>query len=105
MNKRTAIALAGGVTGALVTAVAGYSHSLQREAPASVATKPMVRTEVRTITIHRKAKPTRPATAPVHTVIVHRAPTPRSTSTVPAVHHTGGSAHHHEDDEGESGDD
>jgi len=104
VKKRGAIALAGGVTGAIVTGVGGYSLSLQHEAPVSAATKPIVRTEVRTITIHRKAKPVPRKPAPVHTVVVHRGPA-ASAPNNPPVHHTGGSAHRREEDEGERDDD
>jgi hypothetical protein len=103
VNKRAAIALAGGVTGALVTGVAGYSLSLTGDAPAAERAKPIVRTEVRTITIHRKAKAPVAKAAPVHTVVVHRKPSAPPQHTAPPVHHTGGSAHHGGDDEGEGG--
>lgn len=71
MNKRSAIAIAGGVTGALISGVAGYSiriHQPTAEASADPA-KPIVRTQTRTITIHRK-----PKRAPA-AVVVRRAPT------------------------------
>ena len=101
MNKRSAVAIAGGLTGALVSGVAGYSVRVH-QAPASVAeaaapTKPIVKTETRTITIHKKAKPKKAAGAagPVQTVVVHRAPTvvapSHPVSAQPPVHHTGGS--------------
>ena len=102
MNRRSAIAVAGGLTGALVSGVAGYSvrvHSTDA-ASAAAATKPIIRHKTKTITIHKKAKA--PAVAQVaaaapavQTVVVHRAPTvvhlPTRPAPPPAVHHTGGS--------------
>jgi hypothetical protein len=103
MNKRSAIALAGGTAAALVSGVAGYSLSLtQATAQATTAPdKPIVRTEVRTITIHKKPKvhPSKGggSSAPV-TIVVHRSGSGPSYSQ-PPTHHTGGSASHHGDDE------
>jgi hypothetical protein len=105
MNKRSAVAVAGGVAGALVSGLAGYSVRMQHQPARPVAdpAKPIVKTQVRTVTIHKKAKP-RPApvsavaapqnAAPVTTVVVHRAPTVvPMTRAAPAapLHHTGGS--------------
>ncbi len=103
MNKRSAIALAGGVTGAIVSGVAGYTQSLDRPAAAVTPAKPIVRTEIRTITIHRKAKA--PAVkAAGRTVVVHRPSGAPSHPAPPPAHHTGGSTHHGgDDDHGEHG--
>jgi hypothetical protein len=100
VNKRTAIALAGGVTGALVSGVVGYSASLEPAASADRAapTKPIVRTEIRTITIHKKAKSRAAKPSPV--TIVHR-PSGGSSSGSSSVHHTGGSHHQGGDDDDE----
>ena len=95
MNKRSAVAVAGGVAGALVSGLAGYSLKMQHpQVPASAAAgKPIVKTQTRTITIHKKAKPPAGAVAPVQTIVVHRAPTviPAARGTPPPVHHTGAS--------------
>jgi hypothetical protein len=99
VNKRSAIAVAGGLTGALVSGVAGYSVRVHQVLPTAAAPlgKPIVKTQTRTITIHRKAKaPRRPAAPPpVQTVIVRRAPTVVHPAPAPhpVVHQTGGSAH------------
>lgn len=104
MNKRSAIAVAGGLTGALVSGVAGYSVRVHSAPVASdpATTKPIIKTKTKTITIHKKAKAPAvahvAAAAPaVQTVVVHRAPTvvhlPTRPAPPPAVHHTGGSTH------------
>ncbi len=106
MNKRTAIALAGGVTGALVSGVVGYTATLEQAASADRAApaKPIVRTEIRTITIHKKAKTPKTKPSPV-TITVHRS-SGGSSSGSSAYHHTGGSHHHGDDgEEGQGGDD
>jgi hypothetical protein len=99
VNRRSAIAVAGGLTGALVSGVAGYSVRVHQPPPAAAdpAGKPIVRTKTRTITIHKKAKPrSNSAAAPVRTVVVKRAPTvipaPAVHASTSVVHHTGGSA-------------
>ena len=98
MNKRAAVAVAGGLTGALASGLAGYSVRVahQPAGPGSQAvTKPIVKTQIRTITIHRKPKLHSGATgggAPIQTVVVHRPPTIVPLARVPstlAVHHTG----------------
>jgi len=108
MNKRSAIAIAGGVTGALISGVAGYSIRIHQPLVAASAdrSKPIMKTETRTITIHRKAKPMKKAPA---TVVVRRAPTfsAPGVSSSPTVHQTGGSSvvsgeqeTEHDEDEG-----
>jgi hypothetical protein len=100
VNKRSAIAVAGGLTGALVSGVVGYSVRLHTDpvAAAPATTKPIVKTQTRTITIHRKPKRPVHRPAPPRTVVVHR-PTHviHLPSSGPAqgttVHHTGGSIH------------
>jgi hypothetical protein len=103
MNKRSAIAIAGGVTGALISGVAGYSIRIHQ--PLVVASadpaKPIVKTQTRTITIHRKAKRRTPAA-----VVVRRAPM-LSAPPSQALHRTGGSSvasgeleAEHDEDEG-----
>jgi len=105
MNKRTAITLAGGVTGALVSGVAGYSLSLNQAVAESPPAKPIVRTQIRTITIHRKAKPkVHPTQAAPTTVVIRSAPSGSVHQAAP-VHHTGGSAHKGDDDGGDGGGD
>lgn len=123
MNKRSAIALAGGTAAALVSGVAGYSLSLtQATAQATTATeKPIVRTEVRTITIHKKPKVKHAASGPSApvTITLHRSSDSSGSQhpSKPPAHHSGGSGHHggggdddgHEDhggdDHGGGGDD
>ena len=89
MNKRSAIAIAGGVTGALISGVAGYSIRIHQ--PLVVASadpaKPIVKT--RTITIHRKAKRKTPAA-----VVVRRAPKLSAPGVAPSqpLQRTGGSS-------------
>ena len=104
MNKRSAIALAGGVTGALVSGVAGYSLSLNQAAAQTTAPapKPIVKTEIRTITIHKKAKAPKVNPAAPASIVIKRAPA-HSSSYTPPAHHTGGSAHHGEGDDGGEG--
>jgi len=101
VNKRSAVAVAAGLTGALVSGVAGYSvrvGSSAAEPGAAPPLPPIVKHKTKTITIHRKAKPAALITkAPaVQTVVVRRAPTvihpaPPAPAPRPAVHHTGGS--------------
>jgi hypothetical protein len=115
VNRRSAIAVAGGLTGALVSGVAGYSVRVHQPplSAAEPAGKPIVKTRVRTITIHKKAKHKAVAFAapPVQTVVVHQAPTVVHPAPVPppVVHHTGGSGHapggEGDDHEGGGGDD
>lgn len=108
MNKRSAIAIAGGVTGALISGVAGYSIRIHQPLVAASAdpAKPIVKTETRTITIHKKAKPKRRAPA---AVVVRRAPTLSApgVASSPTLHRTGGSSvasgeqeTEHDEDEG-----
>lgn len=107
MNKRSAIAIAGGVTGALISGVAGYSIRIHQPLVAASAdpSKPIVKTETRTITIHRKANPKKKDPA----LVVRRAPTLSAAggASSPTVHQTGGSSvvsgqqeTEHEEDEG-----
>jgi hypothetical protein len=91
------------VTGALVSGLAGYSLSLHQAAADGPSAKPIVRTEIRTVTIHRKAKPKAHPTQGPTTVVVRTAPS-GSTHQASAVHHTGGSAHHGDDGD-DGGDD
>ena len=100
MNKRSAIAVAGGLTGALVSGVAGYSVRLHTEsvAAAPTTTKPIIKTQTRTITIHRKPKRPLDTPGPPKTVVVHRPPhvihlPPSGPAPGTSVHHTGGSTH------------
>jgi hypothetical protein len=92
MNKKAAVAAAGGLTGALAAGLAGYSVRVahQPSASADPATKPIVKTQVRTITIHKKPKIHQAATAPAQTVVVHRPPTivplARAPSSAPVSH-------------------
>jgi len=99
VNKRSAIAVAGGLTGALVSGVAGYSVRLHSEpvAAAPATSKPIVKRQTRTITIHRKPKRPVRTPAPPKTVVVHR-PThvihlPSGPAPGTTVGHTGGSTH------------
>jgi hypothetical protein len=103
VNKRSAIVLAGSVTGAMVSGVAGYSVSLNRPAEAAAPAKPIVRTEIRTITIHRKAKPRKVKAAPAPTIVIRRPSSAQTHSAPPPAHHTGGSTHQGDDGEGDGG--
>jgi hypothetical protein len=105
VKKRSAITVAGGVAGALVSGVAGYSVRVGSQTPAeaAAATKPIVRTQIQTITIHRKPKPVTTTPGP-QTVVVQRA-AGSGTSSAPAIHHTGGSASVGSDDGEREGDD
>ena len=107
MNKRSAIAIAGGVTGALISGVAGYSIRIHQPLVTTSAdpAKPIVKTETRTITIHKKAKPKKKGAA----VVVRRAPTLSApgVASSPTLHRTGGSSvasgeqeTEHDEDEG-----
>ena len=104
MNKRSAIALAGGTAAAFVSGVAGYSLSLtQATAQATpTAEKPIVRTEIRTITIHKKpkAKSAPSGSSAPATIVIHGS-SDSSGSSHPPAHRTGGSGHHGGDDEHE----
>jgi hypothetical protein len=108
MNKRSAVAVAGGLAGALMSGLAGYSIKMQHPTvPASAAAgKPIVKTQTRTITIHKK--PHAGVTAPVQTIVVHRAPTvlPAARGVPPPVHTTGASrtgGEHESEHEGDDG--
>ena len=99
MNKRSAIAVAGGLTGALVSGLVGYSVRLHTQpvAAAPATSAPIVKTQTRTITIHRKPKHPVHTAAPPRTVVVHR-PTrvihlPSGSGSGTTVHQTGGSSH------------
>ncbi len=105
MKKRSAITLAGGLVGALVSGLIGYSLRVGAEAsstatPATLRQSqpgPIVKTITTTITIHRKVKPKAPAgvrIVPATVVAAHPATQP--------VTHTGASATGG-DDSGEGG--
>ncbi len=98
MNKRSAVAVAGGLTGALVSGVVGYSVRLHSEpvAAAPATSNPVIKTQTRTITIHRKPKRPVHTAPPPRTVVVHR-PTrviqlPSGSGSGTSVHHTGGTS-------------
>ena len=114
MNKRSAIALAGGVTGALVSGVVGYAARLPVQAAGATPAQPTVRPalQIRTVTttvrIKKKARAHpavghAPGGAPVRVVAVPAS----SAATPPPVSHTGGSSSGGGDDgnEHEGGDD
>ncbi len=114
MNKRSAVAVAGGVAGALVSGLAGYSIKMQHPAAPSAAAAgtPIVRTQTKTVTIHKKPKASAGSIAPVQTIVVHRAPTVirAARGTPPPVHHTGasrtgGGEHETEHEGGDGGSD
>jgi hypothetical protein len=112
MNKRSAVALAGGVAGALVSGMAAYSIRLQHQPVASEAmpTKPIVKTETRIIKVHKKANAGLGFGRRAQTVLVHGAPTILPASGAPPpVHHTGasrtaGAEYESDDDQGGSDD-
>jgi hypothetical protein len=95
MNKRSAVAVAGGVAGALVSGLAGYSIKMQHPPapPSAAAGKPIVKTQTKTVTIHKEPKVSAGAIAPVQTIVVRRPPTvlPVPRGAPPPVHHTGAS--------------
>ncbi len=108
MNKKSAMAIAGGLVAAIGSTLGAVSASLtngttpQAQAEPARTAKPIVRTIHRTVTVHKKPKHT---PAPVQIVAV----APGSTSTsAPVTHSSGSLAAGHESDDGgehESGDD
>src|SRR5581483_3428481 len=88
MNRKSAMAIAGGLVAALMSAVGAISASVTGRAPAEAqsahAARPIVKTITRTITVHRKPK--------------HAAPAPVQVVTVSTGHE---SEDGHEDDGGE----
>jgi hypothetical protein len=87
MKKSSAIAASGGVVGALLSGVVGYTARMEtgQSAPPQLPVKPIIKTV--TSTVHVKPKPTRGAvTAPGGVSLVP----PKGTT--PAVTTTGGSA-------------
>jgi hypothetical protein len=111
MNKRSAITLAGGVTGALVSGVVGYSVRVGTPPAAAGAVvspvKPsvQVKTITTTVRIHKKAKVHHvraPASGYAPTQVVTYTP---PHSAPPPVTHTSGSPSGGGDDSHEGGDD
>lgn len=87
MNKRSAVFLAAGLTVALVAGGFALSQGLVGPEPSSAAVslhhkkaKPIVRTQKRTVTVHRKAKAPAPAPAVVSAPVYSAAP-PAMSST------------------------
>jgi hypothetical protein len=107
VKKRSALMVAGGLVGALLSAVAGYSIRLTgaqpvAAQPAQPALKPIVRTITSTIRIKRKPKVRHvSAPAPASAVVAPSSSTSTPPTTTTGGSHSGGGG----DDEGEGGDD
>ncbi len=108
MNRKSAMAIAGGLVAALMSAVGAISASVTGRAPAEAqsahAARPIVKTITRTITVHRKPKHAAPA--PVQVVTVSPATTlgqpPAPVTTTSGSLSTGHESEDgHEDDGGE----
>lgn len=99
MNKKSAMAISGGLVAALASAIGAVSTGVtsgptaQAEGQPQAAASPIVRTIHRTVTIHKKPKQ---ASAPVQIV-----QTPPSAATTAPVTHSSGSLTSGHDDEGE----
>jgi hypothetical protein len=105
VKKRSALTVAAGVVGALLSGIVGYTMRLtgDQHATASQAPeKPVVKTITTTVHVKQKPKVRRVTAAPGRVSVVHSASTPATTST-------GGSHAHGDDgddgDEHEGGDD
>jgi hypothetical protein len=98
MNKKSAMAIAGGLVAALMSALGAVSVSVTGRAPAEAqpthVAKPIVKTITRTITIHRKPKHSAPA--PVQVVTL----SPSTMAPAPVTTTSGSlsSGHESEDD-------
>jgi hypothetical protein len=105
VKKRSALMVAGGLVGALLSAVAGYSIRLTGAQPVAAeatrpALKPIVRTITSTIRIKKKPK-VRHVSAPVPSSAVVAPSSSSSTSTPPTTSTGGSHSQDSEDDEGE----
>ena len=104
MKKRSALTVAAGVVGALLSGIVGYTLRLtggQAATAAQAPQKPVVKTITTTVHVKKKPKVRHIVAAPAHVSVV-------STSTAPTHTSTGGSHAHGEGDDGnehEGGDD
>ncbi len=102
MNKKSAMAVAGGLVAALMSAVGAISVSVTGRAPAGAqpahAAKPIVKTIRRTITIHRKPKHTAPPAVQIVTVPPATTLGPASAAPVTTTSGSLSTGHESEDD-------
>jgi hypothetical protein len=105
VKKRSALAVAGGLVGALLSGVVGYSMRLtgvQSAAATQAPPKPVVKTITTTVHVKKKPKVKHVSVIPSPVTVVH------SSSSKPPATSTGGSHSGYEgddDDEHEGGDD
>lgn len=104
MNKKSAMAIAGGLVAAVLSAAGAISVGLGNrtaaQTPPPPAAKPIVKTIRRTITIHKKAKS---SPAPSVVTLAPSAPAPAPVTTVSSGSLAGGGES--DDSEGQGGDD
>ena len=107
MKKRSALTVAAGLVGALLSGIVGYSMRLtgvQAAGTTEAPPKPVVKTITTTVHVKKKPKVRHVAAAPAPVSVVHS-----SSSTPPATSTGGSHAGHGEDDgddrEYEGGDD
>jgi hypothetical protein len=97
VKKRSALTVAAGVVGALLSGIVGYTMRLtggQAATASQTPPKPVVKTITTTVHVKKKPKVRHVAAAPAHVSVV-------STSSTPATTSTGGS--HSHGDEGDDG--
>jgi hypothetical protein len=100
VKKRSALTVAGGLVGALLSGVVGYSMRLagvQAAGAAQAPPKPIVKTITTTVHVKKKPKVRHVRVAPAPVTVVHS-----SSSTKPPATSTGGS-HSSHGDEGDDG--
>lgn len=99
MKKRSALTVAGGLVGALLSGIIGYSMRLtgvQAAGATQAPPKPIVKTITTTVHIKKKPKVKHVSAAPAPVTVVQS-----SSSTKPPATSTGGSHSSTGDDEGE----
>lgn len=98
MKKRSALTVAGGLVGALLSGVVGYSMRLtgvQAAGTTQAAPKPVVKTITTTVHVKKKPKVRHVAASPAPVSVVH------SSSSTPPTTSTGGSHAGQGEDEGD----
>jgi hypothetical protein len=106
VKKRSALTVAGGLVGALLSGIVGYSMRLtgvQAAGTTQAAPKPVVKTITTTVHVKKKPKVKHVSATPAPVTVVHS-----SSSSKPPATSTGGSHSGYEgddDDEREGGDD
>jgi hypothetical protein len=100
VKKRSALTVAAGMVGALLSGIIGYTMRLTgTQAVADQAPqKPVVKTITTTVHIKKKPKVRHVAAAPAPVTVVHSS---SSSSKPPATSTGGSSSHHGDDDEGD----